>query len=115
MIMYRNFRFGLILFIIALCCFGFTGLSANKGYQSNHTADSLSYAAKSKVVYDLILDKLYEPKSGLFLENYPPKPDDRKVWYLWSNVSVVSGVNALMKIGYDQKELLPVVDRFSKY
>lgn len=85
------------------------------GDPSAKMENHLSYAEKSKAVYDLIVQKYWDTRSGFFRENYPSKPDDKKACYLWSYVGVVSGANSLMKIGYSQNELLPLVDGFSNY
>lgn len=103
------------IFILIFVSGGFIFSKNMIGDRSANTQKNLSYAEKSRSVYDLIIKNYYEPKSGLFRENYPANPADKEVCYLWSYVGLVSGVNSMMKIGYSQKELLPVVDGFSKF
>lgn len=103
------------LLILTNGCTGFAKQGGTSGDQSTIRGNNLTYAEKSKAVYDLIVQKYWDPTTGFFYENYPSNPDDKKACYLWSYVGVVSGANTMMKIGYNQQELLPVVDGFANY
>lgn len=103
------------LLIITSYCNGLTKKGGIIGDQSADNGNNLSYAEKSKAVYDLIVQKYWDAKTGFFHENYPAKSDDKKACYLWSYVGVVSGTNTMMRIGYSQQELLPVVDGFANF
>lgn len=115
--MNRNNCFIVLLFMLFLTtfCNGNKPKEDRSDDQPAKVGNKLSYTEKSKAVYDLIVQKYWDAQSGFFRENYPSKPDDKKACYLWSYVGVVSGANSLMKIGYPQNELLPVVEGFSNY
>lgn len=115
--MYRNTIFLVLSFLLIVTnyCDGFAQKVGTIGDQSTHSRNNLSYAGKSKAVYDMIVQKYRDPKTGFFYENYPSAPDDKKACYLWSYVGVVSGANIMMRIGYSQQELLPVVDGFANF
>lgn len=115
--MNRNNSIIVLLFMLflTLACNGTKPKSGVPRDRSAKMGNQLSYAEKSKAVYDLVVQKYLEAQSGFFRENYPLKPDDKKACYLWSYVGMVSGANCLMKMGYSQKALLPLVDGFSNY
>lgn len=57
-----------------------------------------SYREKAAYMFQKVMDLFYKQEYHLFLEHYPPKPDDKTVSYLWPFSSVFSAVNAITRI-----------------
>jgi rhamnogalacturonyl hydrolase YesR len=79
------------------------------------TVVKINYYARSKTVLDLVNRFYYDSQSDLYMENYPAQTGDPKVSYLWPYVGVVSGINALRRLGYMKEDFDVYMNRFSKY
>ena len=65
----------------------------------------ISYREKAKRVFDLIQQNYKINSTGLYLENFPKQADDRQSSYLWSLDGLLSGVNQLKALGYEDVAL----------
>lgn len=71
----------------------------------DNNVPQISYRAKAKQVFDLIQQNYKINSTGLYLENFPKQPGDRESSYLWSLDGLLSGVNQLKALGFDDVAL----------
>jgi len=58
----------------------------------------ITYQKKAESLYEKILELYSVEGTNLFLENYPPKPEDNVVLYLWPYSAMFSAANAIIKL-----------------
>jgi rhamnogalacturonyl hydrolase YesR len=100
------------LYKISLVLFGAMFISCQENEDTaltnsgaNDTVDKISYSEKAKRTFDLIQQNYKINNTGLYLENFPKQPGDRESSYLWSLDGLLSGVNQLKALGYEDVAL----------
>lgn len=73
------------------------------------------YMTKSVQMFDSIYKYFYIPEKDLFLENFPRLENDNEVSWLWPYVCLTAGVNCLLKGGFEDNRLIPIIEGFEKY
>ena len=58
----------------------------------------ISYREKAESLYEKVLELYSVEGYNLFLENYPPRPEDNAVSYLWPFSSMFSAANAIISL-----------------
>ena len=81
----------------------------------NNLNDDIVYHERALSVYDDIVRYYYVNEHNLFKENFPVKPGDNEVSWLWSYFGLVGGVNTLIELGYNSQPFINIVDRLDSY
>ncbi|RYJ44982.1 glycoside hydrolase family 76 protein [Flavobacterium beibuense] len=67
--------------------------------------ETITYSEKAKQTFDLIQQYYKINSTGYYRENFPVQSGDRECSYLWSLDGLLSGVNQLVALGFDDPEL----------
>ena len=90
---------------IALLAYSLMVQSANRFYNNGEELTNLKdsaagiYKKRAEYMYHLIMLHYSAPGTDFLIENFPKKPGDRKVAYMWSFSGMVTGMGILRQLG----------------
>ena len=94
-----------------------TNSSFNNIKVLNDLKDSATdtYKEKSEYMYHLIMLHYSVPGTDFLAENYPKKPCDKKVAYMWSFSGMVTGMGILRQLGVADPDFQKIETGIDKY
>ena len=109
------YKIGIVLFIGLFVCCQENQDTALTTSNPDDDVPQISYREKAKQIFDLIHQNYKINSTGLYLENFPKQVDDRQSSYLWSLDGLLSAVNQLEALGFEDAALSHSYIALEKY